>query len=170
MPRDAEMERLLLRGMADGREYRSDELEGVLAKGMGSVGRDLDARAEIGSAADMRRMIGQVRAYLKRAGLVSYPSRGSVRITEKGLAEIGGDAGCLEMQDGRVRGEATGLEDGDEEWFDQTYSPPLSPAEIADIEAIASGAVKLRRVSKSEFLREIVGDTRPEADIVCNDP
>ena len=35
------------------------------------------------------------------------------------------------------------------------YSPPLSPEEIADIEAIASGAVKLRRMSKEEFLRMI---------------
>lgn len=43
------------------------------------------------------------------------------------------------------------------------YSPPLSPEEIADIKAVASGAVKLRRVSKSEFLRMLAKAAEPDA-------
>lgn len=43
------------------------------------------------------------------------------------------------------------------------YSPPLSPEELADIEAVASGAVKLRRVSKSEFIRMLAKAAEPDA-------
>lgn len=49
-------------------------------------------------------------------------------------------------------------------------SPPLSPEELADIEAIASGAVKLRRMSKSEFIRMITDAAKPKVHVENRTP
>ena len=108
-----------------------------------------------------------------------------------GLAEIG-DPGRPDVQDGGSQGEAyTGgtasrrartarqalaqvgaraAEDprpaavGTAE-SDPLPSPPLSPEEIADIKAIASGAVEIRHVTKSELYRIVSDDTGSRAHV-----
>lgn len=159
MPRVADMAVPLLRGIADGRTRSVDELEEILAKSAILVRDDSDARTKNSPVSNTRRKIGRVKTSLKKAGLVSYPSRGSVQITRKGLAEIGGDPGRLGLQTDMPCGPGLGADfqpaPGGAEGASPVYSPPLSPGEIADIEAIASGAVKLRRMSKAEFIRMI---------------
>lgn len=169
MARVADMAAPLLREIADGRTRSVGEIEEILARSMGLARADLNARTKNSLAADARHKIGRVKSSLKRAGLVSYPRRGSIKITRKGLAEISGDSGRSELQSGMLRRAssertsrpvARGLGR-----VSTVYSPPLSPAELADIEAIASGAVKLRRVSKSEFIRMITDAAKPKADV-----
>lgn len=87
----------------------------------------------------------------------------------RGLAEIGEYPGSLNVSDGGAHGEAHagGTADssaGSAIGADPAYSPPLSSEEIADIDAVASGAEKLYCVSKSRFVRTIMGDTKPNAD------
>ena len=166
MPRVADMAVPLLREIADGRIRSVDELEEILAKFTGLVQGDSATRTKSGPASDARHKIGRVKSSLKKAGLVSYPSRGSVRITRKGLAEIGGDPGRLDLQTDMPSGARSGKDlpsaPRDAKETSSVYSPPLSPAELADIEAIASGAEKLRPVSMSEFLRIVDGDAGQE--------
>lgn len=164
------MEGPLLRGMADGRAYRADELEEVLAEGTDVAGRDLATPAKSALTTDMRGEIGRATTLLKQAGLVSYPDRGLVRITEKGLAKISRDIGRLDMQDGGAPGGAPAggakrpafVNTGE---IVTAGSPPLSPGEIAIFDAIASGAEKPYRVSKSELLRNVTDYEKTETDV-----
>ena len=108
------------------------------------------------------------------------------------MAEIGGDPGRPDIRDGGSQGEAhTGgaasrrartarqafaqvgaraVKDprpaavGTAE-SDPLPSPPLSSEEIADIKAIASGAVEIRHVTKSELYRIVSDDTGSRAHV-----
>lgn len=87
----------------------------------------------------------------------------------RGLAEIDGYPGSLNVSDGGAHGEAHSGEAaaplaGSAIEAGTAYSPPLSSEEIADIDAVASGAEKLYCVSRSQFARIIMGDTKPNAD------
>lgn len=167
MARVADMAAPLLREIADGRTRSVGEIEEILARSMGLAMDDLNARTKNSLAADARHKIGRVKSSLKRAGLVSYPRRGSVRITRKGLAEIGGDSGRSEPQSGMSRraiseSASRPVARGSGR-VSTVYSPPLSSAELADIEALASGAEKLRPVTMLELVGIFDNDAGPEA-------
>ena len=160
----------MLRGMADGRICSVDRLEEILAERMGLAKHDLSVRTKGGSATDVRRKIGLAKSYLRQAGLVSYPRRGLVMITKRGLAAAGGDPGILPPRDGGARGRARARgavrpAAGGASAKAPAHSPPLSAEEIAYLDAVASGAEKLRRVSKEEFTRIIMGNGKPKADV-----
>ena len=78
------------------------------------------------------------------------PGRAPAVGAGSGHAEMCRDHGRPDVPDGGARPSAA-----DAAGDDPSHSPPLSPEEIADIEAIASGSVKLRHVSKSELFRLI---------------
>ena len=148
----------MLRGISDGRMYSVDRLEEILAERMGLAKHDLSVRTKGGSATDVRRKIGLAKSYLRQAGLVSYPRRGLVMITKRGLAAAGGDPGILPPRDGgargraRARGAARSAAEGASAKA-PAHSPPLSAEEIADIKAFASGSEKMHCVSREEFAR-----------------
>ncbi len=86
-----------------------------------------------------------------------------------GLAEIDGHPGSLNVPNDGAHGEAraggaAAPSAGSAMEADPTYSPPLSSEEIAGIDAVALGAEKLYCVSKPQFVRIIMGDTKPNAD------
>ena len=160
MPQVADMMGPMLRGISDGRMYSVDRLEEILAERMGLARHDLDVRANGGSTTDVRRKIGLSKSYLRQAGLVSYPRRGLVMITRKGLTAAGCDPGILPPRDGGARGrsragKAARPATGGAPAASTAYSPPLSAEEIADIKAFASGSEKMHCVSREEFARII---------------
>ena len=98
----------------------------------------------------------------------SKPRRGAVRIATKGLEKIGGHPERSALSDDSAQskpraGSAARPVVADESEAAPARSPPLSPDEIADIKAIASGAIGLRRVSKSELYRIVSTDAGAEA-------
>lgn len=159
---------ILLRRIADGKVHQSEDLAEAIARDTNPVRRDPAARARGGPAADAMCEISRALESLAQAGLVSHPRRGTVKITTMGLEEVGGDPGRPEMPDSSAqsRARAGGADrpaGADKPEAGPLASPPLSPEEIANIKAIASGAAKLRHVSKAELFRIVSGDAGPRA-------
>ena len=168
MSRVAEIAVVLLRRIADGQPHQLEKLEEVVAKNPSQVPRDLDVQANDGLAADARCEISRAWESLAQEGLVSCPRRGVVKITTKGLEEIGRRPERSALPDDSAQGKpragsAARPVVADESEAAPTHSPPLSPGEIADIKAIDSGAIRLRRVSKSELYRIVSADAASEA-------
>lgn len=157
-----------MRRISDGQAYQLDKLEETVAKNLSHILRDLDVRTNDGLTTDAKYEISRAWESLAQEGFVSYPRRGVVKITMKGLEEISRDPERQALSDNNVESRpraesAARLVGADESETAPTYSPPLSPDEIADVEAIASGDIKLRHVSKSELFRIVSVDTEAEA-------
>ena len=168
MSRVGEMAVALLRRIADGQPHQLEKLEGVVAKSPSQVPRDPDVRANDGPATDAKREISRAREPLAQEGPVSRPRRGVVGITTKGPEEIARRPERPALPNDSVQSKpraesAARLAGADESEAAPARSPPLSPGEIADIKAIASGAARLRRVSKSELYRIVSADAVSEA-------
>jgi restriction system protein len=74
----------LLKRLADGKDHGMSELYQVLADDMGLSGDDRAQLLKSGAQLVFENRIGWARTYLKKAGLIEAPSRGVVRITERG--------------------------------------------------------------------------------------
>lgn len=74
----------VLRHIGDGKEHGVSELYEVLADDMGLSAEDRVQLLKSGKQLVYENRIGWARTYLKKAGLVESPSRGVVRITDRG--------------------------------------------------------------------------------------
>lgn len=90
MPTFEDMMEPVLRGISDGRGYSLYELEEIVAKGLGLSEGDLSRRTKSGRMTQVRHRLTWTKVYLKKPGLVEYPARGMIRITERGREVLEG--------------------------------------------------------------------------------
>ena len=74
----------LLSSIEDRRAYSMDDLERMVAERLNVSEDVLDELTPNRQMTKVRNRLGWAKSYLKKAGLVDYPSRGAVTITEKG--------------------------------------------------------------------------------------
>lgn len=78
----------LLKRLADGEDHGMSELYQVLADDMRLSSDDRAQLLKSGAQLVFENRIGWARTYLKKAGLIEAPSRGVVRITERGKSVL----------------------------------------------------------------------------------
>ena len=78
----------LLKRLGDGSDHSMSELYQALADDMGLSAEDRAQLLKSGSQLIYVNRIGWARTFLKKAGLIEAPSRGFVRITERGIAVL----------------------------------------------------------------------------------
>jgi restriction system protein len=78
----------LLKLAADGREHRMLEAEEALAQEFQISAADRAETLPSGRQTRFANRVGWARTYLRKAGLLDYPSRGTFRITELGRAAL----------------------------------------------------------------------------------
>lgn len=78
----------LLKRLADGKDHGMSELYQVLAEDMALSAEDRAQLLKSGAQLVYENRIAWARTYLKKAGLVEAPSRGIVRITERGKSML----------------------------------------------------------------------------------
>lgn len=78
----------LLRRLEDGKARTLAELYEPLADDLSLSDKDRSEMLSSGSQAVYKNRIGWTRAYLKKAGLITSPSRGVVQITDRGRAAL----------------------------------------------------------------------------------
>ena len=86
----------LLRLLKDGRTYSSRETFDAIAKAMDLDEADLAAQLPSGRQGVYANRLGWARTYLKMAGLIEAPKRGTYRITPRGLKALANDAGSID--------------------------------------------------------------------------
>ena len=74
----------LLSGIKDGREHSMDDLERMMAESLDIPNDVMNELTPNRQMTKVRNRVGWAKSYLKKAGLVHYPSRGLVAITEEG--------------------------------------------------------------------------------------
>jgi restriction system protein len=77
-----------LEALADGREWVTRDMEEVLAERFGLTPEERTQMLPSGQSTVFRNRIGWAKTYLKNSGLVEYPNRGKVRISEEGRAVL----------------------------------------------------------------------------------
>jgi restriction system protein len=75
----------LLRQLADGRQHVLKDLVEILGRQFSLTEEEMNEMLSSGQGTRFRNRVGWARTYMKKAGLVHYPRRGVVAITERGL-------------------------------------------------------------------------------------
>jgi len=79
----------LLKSLSDGKDHKMSDLYQSLADDMGLTSDDRAQLLKSGAQPVFENRIGWARTYLKKASLIEAPSRGVVRITERGRSVLG---------------------------------------------------------------------------------
>jgi len=74
----------LLKRLADGEEHKFSNLVDELGTELALTDEDLSKRLPSGTQTIFTNRVGWARTYLKKAGLLDYPKRGFLRITDRG--------------------------------------------------------------------------------------
>lgn len=136
----------LLSAIADNREYSMGDLEKIVAEKL-NVSKDvLNELTPNRQMTKVRNRLGWAKSYLKKAGLVDYPSRGAVTITEKGRGVLAAnppriDRRYLNNLKRRNGGDSIETEDNDD---DRTPE-----------ETIMHGYDEINRVLESDLLERV---------------
>lgn len=88
IPKYDEMYREFLDCLADGQVHRSKEVKDIIAKHFSVSAKDREELLPSGRQAIFDNRVGWTSTYLKKAGLVKSPSRGTYEITETGRRVI----------------------------------------------------------------------------------
>ena len=76
----------LLRLLADAKQHSLRDLVDILGQQFSLTEEELNEMLSSGQGTRFHNRVGWARTYMKKAGLVYYPSRGMVAITERGLS------------------------------------------------------------------------------------
>ena len=76
----------LLRLLADAKQHALRDLVDILGQQFSLTEEELNEMLSSGQGTRFHNRVGWARTYMKKAGLVYYPSRGMVAITERGLS------------------------------------------------------------------------------------
>lgn len=144
MPTFEDMMLPLLYEIEGGGEYMNN-LEEAVAKRLGLSKGVLNTLTPNSRMTQVRHRLGWAKSYLKKAGLVQYPSRGRVVITENGKKLLKSNPSRINRRGQKVGGTEVGHDgDGDR----------LTPEEIVDLEL-----KKIDRMLNDELLEKVKGMT-----------
>lgn len=78
----------VLLSIKDGKEHSNTEIYGQIASSFNLSEKELNHMLPSGVQSTYENRVGWAKTYLKKAGLVTTPSRGKVKITERGLSVL----------------------------------------------------------------------------------
>ena len=139
----------LLIGIKDNREYSMDDLESMIAERLNMSDDVLNELTPNRKMTKVRNTLGWAKTYLKKAGLVQYPSRGLVTITEEGKNVITSNPSRIDRK--YLDGLGTRTADNAGAKADEGG---LSPEET-----MTRGYDDINSVLKSELLEKVIGMT-----------
>ena len=148
----------ILRGISDGREYTTNDLEGIVAKSMNLSEDDLGQLAPSGKTTQVRYRISWVKSLLKKAELAYYPSRGIITITEKGLETLRGNPSRINWRPKRPTKKKEGTSDNDL----SNDVPTLDDMMLPLLRGIGDG----RKYSMSDLERMVVESLNLSRDVL----
>ena len=74
----------LLEAISNGKDYPNSEIAKTLAQRFGLTEKELEEMLPSGQSKVFVNRVAWAKAYLKRAGLLASPKRGTLRITDQG--------------------------------------------------------------------------------------
>ncbi len=145
----------LLKVAADGKEHHAREAVNVLANQFGLTEEELKEMLPSGVDAVFRNRVGWAQTYLKKAGLIQYPKRGFIQITDRGKSVIAQKPPKIDVKFLRqfpefVEFQRPKKSSGDEPAIETSGESDETPEEL-----LASGYLKLRKQLENDLLARV---------------
>ena len=140
----------LLSGIKDHREYSMDDLEKMMAEKLNISDDVLNELTPNRQMTKVRSRLGWAKSYLKKAGLVQYPSRGLAAITERGGDVLTSNPARINrkyLNNLENKGDADNVETGD------------GDGDLTPEETIIHGFDEFNSMLESDLLEKVRGMT-----------
>ncbi len=145
----------LLKFAVDGKEHHVREAVAVLAVEFKLTEDELKERLPSGVDAVFRNRIGWAGTYLKKAGLIEYPKRGFIKITERGETAVAQKPQKINVAYLKQFAEFVEFQGGKQTGGKIIVPEPLDDSNQTPKELLESGCRKLRAQVESDLLANV---------------
>jgi restriction system protein len=145
----------LLKFVADGKEHHVREAVAALAKEFSLTEDELKERLPSGVDAVFRNRIGWAGTYLKKAGLLEYPKRGFIKITERGETALAQKPPKINVAYLKQFAEFVEFHGGKQTGGKIVAPEPPDDSNQTPKELLESGCRKLRKQVESDLLATV---------------